>query len=494
MTACGSPYQHEVWSADKLLSLGGYPSGPYPLAGAWSGDGRSFAAGLDSAYEPDVYFYAAGSATPTRIVDYGATTELLQPRVLAMSADGRRVWAVTRASSGLVLRVLDLPAPDAATILLSATPGAFYAGGSVQLDGGLMAVTGRPLAGEVLTVSRAATGAYPVALGTVTTDVEGAFSFTDTPPGPGSYEYTVVREADRARASTPVLVWSTDTALDLSVSRGTSPGTVTGSVRLSYQGPDSAAGRTITLSLLVEGAATTLPPLMTDAFGSARFTDSPPAGTVTYTASVAANGVHPAKTATAVTTVLTATTLTVGATPATGLAGLLVAIGGRLGSATAAAAGANVSVSRSGCTQTAWTASAATTLDGTWSVTDPAPPVGTCRYTASYAGGGGFAPSTASTSVPVSLRATELTLSVVRGTGSTEKLAYVTEHLGGWHTNRTVTITAQPVGGAEVTLASGPVDAAGNLTATYQPRTTTTYRARYAGDNWYAAAVAQRTQ
>ena len=34
VTACGSPYQHEVWSADKLLPLGGYPSGPYPLAGA----------------------------------------------------------------------------------------------------------------------------------------------------------------------------------------------------------------------------------------------------------------------------------------------------------------------------------------------------------------------------------------------------------------------------------------------------------------------------
>lgn len=151
-------------------------------------------------------------------------------------------------------------------------------------------------------------------------------------------------------------------------------------------------------------------------------------------------------------------------------------------------------MSRSGCTQTAWTASAATTLDGTWSVTDPAPPVGTYRYTASYAGGGGFAPSTASTSVPVSLRATELTLSVVRGTGSTKKLAYVTAHLGGWHTNRTVTITAQPSGGAEITLASGPVDAAGNVTATYQPRTTTTYRARYAGDDWYAVVVVQRTQ
>ena len=494
VTACGYPYQHEVWSADKLLPLGGYPGGPYPLAGAWSGDGRSFDAGLDSAYEPDVYLYAAGSTTPTRIVDIGATTELLQPRGLAMSADGHRVWAVTRASSGLVLRVLDLPAPDAATIVLDATPGALYAGASVEVYGGLLAVTGMPLAGEVLTVSRAATGAYPVPLGTVTTDVEGGFFLVDTPPGAGSYEYTVARQADGARASAPVLVWATDTSLELSVSRGATPGTGTGVVRLSYQGPDGPAARTITLSRQVDGTVTSLPSLTTDAYGDTKFTDTPPAGTVAHTASVAVYGVHPAATTTASTTVLAATTLTAGTTPASVQAGLPVVIGGRLASATAAVAGATVSVSRSGCTQTAWTGSAVTAADDGWWVTDPAPSVGTCTYRATYAGGGGYAPSSASTSVLVSLRATELTLAVVRGTGSTKKLAYVTAHLGGWHTNRSVTITAQPTGGAEVTLASGAVDAAGNLTATYQPRTTTTYRARYAGDDWYAAAVVQRTQ
>ena len=363
-------------------------------------------------------------------------------------------------ASGLVLRVMDLSAPRAATIALTATPGALYSGGSVAVTGDLRSVTGMPLADEVLTVSRAGTGAYPVGLGTVITDAEGAIALVDIPPKAGSYQYAVVREAYGARAGTGVLVWATDTTLTLSVSRRTSLGTVTGSVRLSYQGPDGPAGRAVTLSRQVAGTVTVLPSLVTDALGGATFADTPPAGTVTYTATVAANGVHPAASATAVTTVLTATTLDLATSPATEQAGLPLEVRGRLWTATAAVTGAAVSVSRSGCSQATWMASAVTTLDGTWSVSDPAPPVGICRYTASYAGGGGYAPSTASTSVPVSLRATELTLSVVRGTGSTKKLAYVTAHLGGWYTNRTVTITAQPAGRAEVTLASGAVDAA----------------------------------
>ena len=34
----------------------------------------------------------------------------------------------------------------------------------------------------------------------------------------------------------------------------------------------------------------------------------------------------------------------------------------------------------------------------------------------------------------------------------------------------------------------------GRLTATYQPKTTTTYRVTYAGDDWYAPAQAERLQ
>ena len=46
VTACGGTYEHEVWSA-ALTPVGSYFSGPYPIAGAWSGDGSVFAAGLD---------------------------------------------------------------------------------------------------------------------------------------------------------------------------------------------------------------------------------------------------------------------------------------------------------------------------------------------------------------------------------------------------------------------------------------------------------------
>ncbi len=81
-----------------------------------------------------------------------------------------------------------------------------------------------------------------------------------------------------------------------------------------------------------------------------------------------------------------------------------------------------------------------------------------------------------------------LTLDAARGTGSTKKVVYVTARLGGWRSNRTVTITQQPLGGAESVVASGTVDAS----ATHQPKTTTVYRARDAGDEWYSAAVAKR--
>ena len=155
-------------------------------------------------------------------------------------------------------------------------------------------MTGMPLADEVLTVSRSGTGAYPAGLGTVITDAEGAFALVDIPPRAGSYQYAVVREADGARAGTGVLVWATDTTPTTSVRRGTSLGTVTGPVRLSYQGPDSPAGRAVTLSRQVAGTVTVLPSLVTDALGGATLADTPPAGTVTYAATAGANGVHSA--------------------------------------------------------------------------------------------------------------------------------------------------------------------------------------------------------
>ncbi len=52
---------------------------------------------------------------------------------------------------------------------------------------------------------------------------------------------------------------------------------------------------------------------------------------------------------------------------------------------------------------------------------------------------------------------------------------------------------ARPAGGAEVVLVRAAVDSTGKLTATYTSRTTTTYRATYSGDAYFAPTAAERT-
>jgi hypothetical protein len=491
VTACGSPYEHRAYSASKLELVGSYGSqNPYPNAGAWSADGGTFVAGIDSGSGPDVVVYPAGAATPRRSVAFGSSTETLLPRGVAVSADGSRVWAVTRNGSTIALRVLDPSSPVPSSMTLAADPPNFTAGTTTSI-GGWLSSGGTGVPGVPLTVSRSATGASPVALPPVTTRSDGTFVFTDTPAA-GGYTYTVRWAGDATRAgataSTNVSVNPPGTSLDLSVNRGTKAGSVDGTVRLSYGDGSNPGGRTVSLSRTVSGSMTALTSVQTDQYGGAKFTDTPPAGTVTYTATVAADGTHPAATATATTTVLVTTTLTATA-PATAWAGELVTVSGTLVAGTSPVGGAGITVFRTGCGSATLTTTTGTS--GAWSVSE-SPPAGTCTYQASYAGGSGYNSSTATAQTVVSKRPTELTLTVTRGTGSKKKLYYVTAHLGTTHTNRSLTITATS-GGSTVTLASGQVDSAGNLKATYQPTSTTTYRATFSGDDWYAPATAERT-
>jgi hypothetical protein len=493
VTACGSPYQHNVYSADKLTLVGSYGSqNPYPDAGAWSADASTFAAGIDAAYSADVVMYPAGGTSPSRSVDFGSTSEWLLPRGLAVSKSGSRVWAVTRNGTTLALRVLDPSLPAASAMTLTADPPTFTAGTTTSI-GGRLTSGGVGVGGVQLTASRAATGSSPAPLPPVTTRTDGTFVFTDA-PATGSYTYTVRWAGDGTRtgtsASTSVTVTAPGTTLTLNLQRGSSVGSVQGTVLLTYGDGASPASRTVGLSRSVGGLSTALPSLTTDQYGGAKFTDTPPAGTVTYTVTVASDGTHPAATASATTTVLVTTTLTATA-PASAFVGDATRISGTLSAASGPVGSATVSVSRSGCSTNSVTLAATTGTDGAWSVTD-APPVGSCTYTASYAGGNGYNASTASTQTVVSKRTTDLTLSVVRGTGSKKKLYYATAHLGTTHTNRTVTITATS-GGVTTTLVSGPVDGSGNLTGTYQPTTTTTYRASFSGDDWYDPASVSQT-
>ena len=598
VTSCGSPYEHTAYSAAKLVTLGTYKTAAYPLAGAWSANGRVFAGGDDSAYGTDVSVFRAGGATPDWVRDFGSTSALLQPRGLALSADGSRAWAVTRgASGGLDLRVLQVPGPSATTLTLASDPPSMFVGERTDI-GGWLSWGGVGVAGVLLTVTRTATGAAPVTLPSVTTRADGTYTFADSPEAAGTYTYTVTWAGDSTRggatATEAVTVHPLGRTVELRVEPWwNAPSEVSGRILLRYSGSTTPPAQAVQLTRQVAGTTltTALPPVTTDQWGHAEFRDLPPAGTYVYTASVAAEGVHPAATATATVTVPAPTTLTVTA-PATAFAGSPLTVSGVLSSATAPVAGAAVSVGRSGCSSASWSAKATTTPNGAWSVIDSNPPSGTCTYAASYAGSTGQAPSsasattvvslrpttltatapttavagtaltvrggltsgsgavvgapvhvlrsgcsgtswsasavtaadgtwsvvdpeaasgtctyrasfqgssthvaaTASVSVPVSLRTTDLTLSLLRGTGSAKKSVIITGQLGAWHVNRTLTITVQPASGPETFLASGTVDSTGRFTATYTPRTTTTYRVKYTGDDWYAPATAVRTQ
>lgn len=194
----------------------------------------------------------------------------------------------------------------------------------------------------------------------------------------------------------------------------------------------------------------------------------------------------------------TATTLSE-ATPATGYVGAPLRVAGRLTASGAPVPDAVVNVTRSGCTTatttttTRWRGGATTSATGTWALWDPSPPRGTCTYRATYRGRDGYAGAAATDATTVVRRPARLSLALARGTGELRGHVLLKGHLDAWHTNRTLVLTAQRVGGREVVVARGPATRYGNLRGSHRPRGTTTYRVRYAGDDWYRAGTARRT-
>lgn|GEM_PF-1323028 len=503
VAAAGSPYEHDVYSIDKLASAGVYPSGTYPNAASWSGDGQVVAIGTSSMYDTDVRIYVAGSTTPQRTVDFGSDA-YLQTRGLAVSADGSQTWAVTGDVYGanLAVRALSLPAPATSSLTLTASPSAAYPGTTTSLAGQLTSA-GTPLPGVTLAVSRTVggmNGATTTQLASVTTQADGTYSLSDTLPATsGTVTYRTSFAGDAvyapAPASTGVTVWSSLPTLFLRLSQPTTGSTsVTGLVTLAYAGTDSPGGVTVHISRAVGGTTVALPDIVTSPNATVSFVDTAPIGTVTYTASVDATAVHPAASTTsivgvAVVTLPTALSATASATST--YVGLPVIVSGGLASGQTALAGGAVTVRRS-CNglNAVIVGTVLTGTGGSYAVSD-SPPEGSCAYWASFAGDSAYAAATsASVAVTVQRRVTSLTISQVRGTGSTRKTVTITAHLGTTHVNRVVTIIATPSGGASVTLASGTVNANGNLVATYQPKTTTTYTATFAGDDWYRPATA----
>lgn len=506
VVASGNPYAHNVFSIDKLASAGVYASGTYPNAAAWSGNGQVVAVGTDSAYDIDVRLYVPGAVTPQRAVDFGSYV-YLQPRGLAISADGTQTWAVTGDTYGgnLAVRTVSLVAQPSSSLTLSADPPAAYPGAMTSL-GGRLTSAGIPLPGVTLAVSKTVSGANggsTTQLAAVTTRADGTYSFADTLPTTGALvEYRTSYAGDTGHAPASgtayVSIWSTAPTLRLSLSQpSTGSPSVSGLVTLAYAGTDSPRDVTVHLSRTVGGATVALPDVLTSPNGAANFTDTAPPGTATYTAVVDATTVHPAATASATVGVVLAklpTAMSIKAASDTGFVGLPVTLSGWLSSATLPLGGRAVTVQRSGCgSSTAITvATTVTGTDGSYAVLDT-PPGGTCLYGVTFAGDSAYAASSAALTLTLARRVPALSISQARGTGSAKKIVTVTAHLGATHGNRVLTITATPRGGLPVTIASGTVgDATGDLVGTYQPRasTTTTYTATFAGDDWYLPATA----
>jgi len=343
-------------------------------------------------------------------------------------------------------------------------------------------------------------GGTTTQLPSVTTLADGTYSFSDTLPATsGIVTYRTSYAGDALYApvstSTGVTVWSTLPSLYLRLSQpSTGSASVTGVVTLVYAGTDSPGGVTVHISRAVGGASVALSDTVTTSNGTVSFVDTAPIGTVTYTASVEANPVHPAASATAIVGVAAVqlpTALSATASATSIYVGQPVIVSGVLSSGPAALPGSAVTVRRS-CngSNAILVGTVFPGTDGSYAVSD-SPPEGTCAYQASFAGDSTYAAAgSASVSVKVQRQVTSLSISQVRGTGSAKKTVTITAHLGTTHVNRVVTITATPSGGASVTLASGTVNANGNLVATYQPKTTTTYTATFAGDDWYLPATA----
>ncbi|MFF0451424.1 YncE family protein [Streptomyces sp. NPDC004609] len=113
VVASGAPYHHQVYRTSDLTEVGRYPTAAYPNAVDIASDG-SVAAGVDGAYEPDVYVFRPGGSWPIRDYNFGqggGSAPTLQPAGLAWTPDRRRLFALTRdwSTGDISLEILTAP-------------------------------------------------------------------------------------------------------------------------------------------------------------------------------------------------------------------------------------------------------------------------------------------------------------------------------------------------------------------------------------------------
>lgn len=201
VVASGAPYYHQSYLASDLSPSTRYTTGAYPNAVAVTPDGSTLAAGLNAAYDPDVYLFKPGVDTKLRNYDFPSTSlnsTTLQDAGLAWAPDSSRLFALTKTSdlSTLTLRVLDRRVES--TLTLQA-PESVRQGKKVTVSGTLSASV--PFGdGTKVKVTRY-DNAHPeegLSLGSYSVAADGTFKFKDRADTAGWVGY-VVRYAGDAK-------------------------------------------------------------------------------------------------------------------------------------------------------------------------------------------------------------------------------------------------------------------------------------------------------
>jgi hypothetical protein len=131
-----------------------------------------------------------------------------------------------------------------------------------------------------------------------------------------------------------------------------------------------------------------------------------------------------------------------------------------------------------------------TGANGTFTATNLPPGSGSYDYVASYAGTSVYAAASATFLVHVTAIKPALKLKFSAGSVRTGRKVTVTATLGGWHTNRTLVIYAQPKGGKKTVIKRATINSKGQLAVSYTMRVNTTFTVTFSGDGWYSPASA----
>jgi YVTN family beta-propeller protein len=157
-------------------------------------------------------------------------------------------------------------------------------------------------------------------------------------------------------------------------------------------------------------------------------------------------------------------------------------------------AGSRITITRSragNSAATRWTRR--TAANGTFSLTDTPPDLGTYTYAAAYDGTATTQAATASRGVLVTKIPSSLHVTASANTVGYRAAVKVTAHLGRTFNSRAVRIYATAFGAkTTVLIKAGRADSRGDLTVSYRPAHSTTFRATFAGDAKYLPTAASR--